>query len=124
MRIISAGTISALFPAATRTIIAAISAWKISTGGSEMVCVRYSGTAASIGSRRSSISRRLALIGTSGVEDDAGALDGQRHRLVRRLQQRQRAEDAAGAVESRAESEVRDFEDDVELTLDGVVDRR
>src|SRR5438552_2732911 len=49
-----------------------------------MVCVAYSGSAANMASRSSSISRRLALIGSSQAEHDAVALHGQHHALVRR----------------------------------------
>src|SRR5258706_9416895 len=90
-----AGMISGLRPEATRTSMAPRSAWKTSSGGMEMVCVAYSGRAANIASRSSSTSRRLALIGSSQAEDDAGALHPQRHALVRRLQQRQGTEDGA-----------------------------
>src|SRR5213075_1992499 len=97
-RMTEAGMTSGLRPAATRTTIAAITAWKASSGGSEIVCVTYSGTAANIASRSSSSSRRLALIAPLDVEDDAGPLDRQSHRLVGRLQQSERAEDRAAAV--------------------------
>src|SRR5436190_6663181 len=123
-RMTADGMISGLRPAATRTTIAAMSAWKTSSGGMAMVCVAYSGTAANIASSSSSISRRLALIGSSEAEDDAGALDRQRDALVRRLQQRQRAEDRGAAVAVGAESEVRHGDDQVELAPQRVVGRR
>src|SRR5436190_8808249 len=114
-RMTADGMISGLRPAATRTTIAAMSAWKTSSGGMAMVCVAYSGTAANIASSSSSISRRLALIGSSQAEDDAGALHRQRHALVRRGQQRQRAENRAAAVAIGAEGEMRNRDDQIEL---------
>src|SRR5689334_18705843 len=99
--------ISGVRPAATRASINTIRAWKRMSGSLAMVCVAYSGTAANMASRSSSISRRLSLIRSSQTEHDAGALHRQGHALARRLQQRQRAEDGATAVAVGAQGEVR-----------------
>src|SRR5438034_9527354 len=88
-----AGTTSGSFPAATRSTIASSTAWKSATGRSEVVCVRYSGTAASIARSSASISCAFSLIGPPDGEDDAVAPERQRERLVARLEQRQGAED-------------------------------
>src|SRR5262245_18038438 len=123
-RMTGAGMISGLRPAATRTSMAAMSAWKTNSGGMAMVCVAYSGAAASMASSRSSISRRLAVIGSSQSENDAGPLRRQRHALVRRLQERERAEDRAAAVAVRAQREVRQGDEQVELALQRIEGHR
>src|SRR5689334_5153458 len=119
-----AGMISGVRPATTRASMAAMSAWKTRRGGMAMVCVAYSGTAANIASRISSISSRLALIGSSQAENDAVPLHRQRHRLVRRLQQRERPEDGALAVAIGAQNEMREGHDQLEIALQRVVRRR
>src|ERR1041385_1715723 len=98
-----AGMISGVRPAATRASISVISAWKMISGSLAMVCVAYSGTAANMASRSSSISRRLSLIGSSQTEHDARALHRHGHALVRRLQQPPRPEDGTPPVADGAQ---------------------
>src|ERR1044072_1830300 len=119
-RMTRSGMISAVRPEATRTSMAAIRAWKTSSGAMRMVCVAYSGTAANMASRRSSISRRLALIGSSQTENDAAALDGQHHALVRRLQQGQGAEEGGAAVAVGAQGEMRQRDHQLQLAVQRV----
>src|SRR5438067_8231789 len=120
-----AGTTSGSFPAATRSTMASSTAWKSATGTSEVVSVRYSGTAASIARSSASISCALSLIGPPDGEDDAIALVRLRERLVTRLQQRQGAEDGPGLLAAaRAQLQARHDHDDLEVAAQGLVDER
>src|SRR5947199_1799812 len=120
-----AGTTWGSFPAATRSTIASSTAWKRATGTNEVVCVRYSGTAASMARSSASTSCALSLIGPPDGEDDAVALERLRKRLVARLEQRQSAEDRPRPLAApRAQLEARRGHNELEVAAQRLVEER
>src|ERR1051325_4630112 len=91
------GMSSGVRPEATRATMPSITAWKSSSGTMPTAPVAYSGAAANAASSSVSISRRRG-IAPSHAEDDRVAVEREMHRLVDRLEQRQRAEERVRAV--------------------------
>src|SRR6266849_10026497 len=93
------------------------------SGAAEIVCVTYSGKAASIVKARSSISRARAFIVPPDREHDAVAVNGLRNRLVRWFKQRQRAEDRGWRFRrSGAQGRARQRQHHIEISVQRVVD--
>src|SRR2546423_7295151 len=91
----------------------------------EIVCVRYSGTAASIARSSASTSCALSLIGPPDGEDDAVALERLRERLVARLEQRQSAEDRPRSLAApRAQLEAPHGHHELEVAVQCLIEER
>src|ERR1051325_2064549 len=96
-RIALAGMTSGPRPVATLIVIAGIATWNRISGTAEIVCVKYSGTAANIASTSASISCALSLIVPPDREHDRVAVERLQDLLVHRLEQRPRAEEIGRA---------------------------
>src|SRR5581483_9087883 len=143
-RITGRGIRSGLFPMARRAAMPAIARWKAINSTGEMTCVAYSGTAANIDRKRSSKSwaakaakdpppcaggpsLRSGLMDTPARaphrKDHRVAIGRLGHGLVRRLDQRQRAEDRrARLAPSGVQRDPRKGDHDIERAAQHLVD--
>src|SRR5687768_15492437 len=125
-RITRAGISSGPLPSATRTIIAAMNAWKAAIGIQPMACVTYSGTAAKAVSSSVSISRAFRVMASpQDRKHDGVAIENVMQRFVDRFEQRERAEDRRGRLRlARPDRHPRQRQSDVQPAAGGVVDER
>src|SRR5581483_7600241 len=121
---IDEGISSGLFPIATRRMMPAITAWKMISGMMPIAYVAYSGTAAKLVRRSVSISRRLGVIAPPRGEDHRMAIGRNHDRLIRRLDERQRAHQLGHVIVLRMQRHARQRERHLQPALRRAIDER